>query len=268
MTFYHDFDHPKVLTALLRLTPGLEELDIQLPRLTDLRNFIFDPDANDALLVPKLRKLCLVIGNTIYGYEYTISRIALTRCESISSHSYYSESTSGMQRQETLATLNSFRLVFPNDVTRLKQLKLLDRSIKKVDVPDEFFRRASVLEEGLSCTSPVPEKLHEINEIFLSLMSRPIDVLYLYVRPFIPPMHLQSLTTPHLMIQRTGIHLTLDHFVNWDCTSTECKEKDGLRRRASEILKKWEKPLFFDVPNRRWGLASDSSLFYVSIKDG
>ena len=100
---------PGDLTSLLRLTPQLLELDLELPPIHDLFELIIDPESSP--LVPMLETLIIHIkAKYVWRKENPATTIARSRCE-------IDERLTGSFPAER-RKLKTFRLIFSNPSSR------------------------------------------------------------------------------------------------------------------------------------------------------
>ena len=101
---------PGDLSSLLRLTPQLLELDLDLPPIYDLSELIIGPESSP--LVPMLETLIIHIkAEGIWSKENPATAIAHSRCE-------IDESSTGSFTSAERRKLKTFRIIFSNSSSR------------------------------------------------------------------------------------------------------------------------------------------------------
>ncbi|KDR67821.1 hypothetical protein GALMADRAFT_1063309 [Galerina marginata CBS 339.88] len=260
LTLRTDFRRPDSLTALLRLTPALEDLDIHIPSARDISHLVVKSYRTP--LVPKLRKLHFV-ASTVKDVEEILRNLASSRCKTYSMVVTNNSGPKAYNRKVLkVCKLDSFSIEFPDDSTRLEERELLEirAQYSTPDVSDELDRlkrwKEALLE--LSYTnarttrlsirgSPNSGRLEKLDEVLSSVAKY----------------HVRDIRRLHL----SSLHIELHRFAH-RAGPMLGDRKYCFRRRAREVLDGWAGMLLEDTWDRRWALKDQASLVYTPADNG
>ena len=253
---------PGELSALLKLTPHLVELDIDIPPAGDLLRLTYSE--GEVMLVPMLQALYMRIpvSNTGAQIEH-FDTLAQVRCE-LGIRKDSDDATMLSLRLGTWTTLHTFRLFFHSAESRDSSQKILNNwsssfTLEEANAIDmlqqlcnrDYIRDESFFENILSCIEccEITNKVLHVGAFFWMLACWNFHTNILHF----------------IFLQETNLHIELHYFLG---VLMKLPDEDNLKQRVMDILAEWEQLLLNDFSGGRWARTSygrnDFSLVYVS----
>jgi hypothetical protein len=248
------------LSALLKLTPHLVELDIDVPPVGDLLRLIYGE--GEVMLVPILQALYMRIPMLTASAQIEhLDTLAQVRCELDNSDDATLPSL-GSGGTRTRTTLHTLRFIFDSAESRDTSQKILNNWSSSFTLEEteaiyifsrccnrDYIRDESFIENILSCV----ERYEVTNKV-------------LHVGVFIWMLVCGIFTLMFFIPQETNLHIKLrHHFIG---VLMKLPDEDKLKQRVMDILAEWDQLLLNDFSGGRWAKTSselfDFSLVYVS----
>ncbi|KAF9050441.1 hypothetical protein BJ165DRAFT_1525663 [Panaeolus papilionaceus] len=267
----HTYVRQGDLPALLRLTPYLEELDIDFPPLQDLFDMIVSQFRQP--VVPELKRLIIHAKlEEVMGNETTLKVLARSRCEPRERHHGFP--------QLPQSRLETFRLVlddwdsafaaqavlndwsqggelrrFPNrselTIDSLGQEEVIVDESLLLDIwREELHRELPELEGGAS------KRRSSLKRKLTSAGLNTLDMLLTSIEEFDTAANLKAIYASRLHFSVLLLTKIQSHKLTMD-------EQASLQARSKALSKKWETLMMSDLSNYHWGLKGLRSVVYV-----
>ncbi|CAA7260812.1 unnamed protein product [Cyclocybe aegerita] len=256
LTFHTEFNKPGQLTSLLQLVPHLQELNICLPPIDDLTNFIYFSEQSQ--LVPNLQKLRFV-ANSVRESSAILRPLAFTRCE-WEGDDLWNEYDIKPPQRTTL--LSSFVIAFREPQIHCEEREYLEvpRPILDGAADKECLNLLWYWRQQILDAMPwIAEATVERKRSLTARQLRFLDRMFSSVEHF-NPTNVQHLHT-------TRLHLTLDLLRSYRPSHIPGNKKYHFQRRADKILERWSPLLLSDIENRQWALQGHDTLVYIPLGD-
>ena len=255
------------LSALLKLTPHLVELDIDVPPAGDLLRLIYSE--GEGILVPVLQALYMHIPELTTAQIEHLDTLALVRCELGIPKGSEDATMLSLRPTGTWTTLHILRVSFDSAESRdssqkilnnwsssftLEEANVIDRLRLERNLKSYYSRNGSSVKNILSfieCYQKnITSKVLRVGEFFWMLACRMFTLIFFIFN----------------ILQETNLHIELrDHFMG---DLMNVPDEDKLKQRVMEILVEWHQLLLNDFSGGRWARTSsawyNSSLVYVS----
>ncbi|PPQ73890.1 hypothetical protein CVT24_011949 [Panaeolus cyanescens] len=276
----HKYVRQGDLPALLRLTPYLEELDIDFPPLQDLFDMIVSQYRQP--IVPELKRLVIHAKlEEVMGNETTLKVLARSRCEPRERHMQGGSGYMGFRQSR----LETFRLVLDDwDSAFGAQAVLNDWSQGGHYGSDTIRRFASrtdstvdslgleevVVDESLLLDIWREELHRELPELeggeskrrsslrrkLTSAGLSTLDMLLTSIEEFDTAANLKA-------IYASRLHFSVLLLTKIQSHKLTMEEQASLQSRSKALSKKWETLMMSDLCNYNWGLKGLRSVVYV-----
>ncbi|PPQ92981.1 hypothetical protein CVT25_000182 [Psilocybe cyanescens] len=263
--------YPGALSSLLRITPQLEELDVEFPSLTDLLHLIAGASNDSAVpLIPNIKRVVLhAVPQDINGNESTIA--AVTRAifnRGVGQNSRAQVDNSASHPRCPLTT--SFRLVFPDgDAAREAQLALYTWNQSQIASFPGMESRKEIIEELTSLCIKLHEELPELHGGIVSRKRR-FDVgLSSRLHRLMSELEGIDLLMKEgvAALLSSKIHLSMLSLAQLKYGHIPGNSKYMFNARAENILSKWGSQVESDLVNLNWVLKGERSLVYMPQND-
>ena len=253
---------PGELSALLKLTPHLVELDIVVPPADDLLRLIYSE--GEVMLVPILQVLYMRIPVFTTGAQIEhLNTLAQVRCE-LGVRKDSDDATTFSLRPGTWTTLQTLRIFFDSAKCRDSLQRTLNNWSSSFTWEEtntinvlrqrwnlEFISDGSILKKFLSFV-----KCYEITN----------KVLLVRVFFWILMWNFYTNVLYYLIFQETNLHIKLQHY--FIAVLMKLPDEDKSKQRVMNILAEWYQLLLSDFSGGRWARTFpggyDFSLVYVS----